>query len=512
MSSTNAKALNAMKQKIRKNNKLYVDLIAKFRENYNSEDEKFEGVSNSNKLEILFGAVSAQIDVNPSLNGHMPINVWKKCVNNILIILDILEQYPNIAMGESVEPEENESIKGANFWGTIWVWGNLVAYHERIDAELFKSLQCIVPHTKENSEIEGDEELQVVKDNSSLPAFVVTPKLVARKPTFPENYRELMDMLVSLIYKYGDEQTKVRAILCDIYHHVIMDEFSTSRDLLLMSHLQDRVQKMVISTQILFNRAMAQLGLCAFRVGLVTKAHPCLSELYAGGRVKELLAQGVSQSRYHEKTSEQIKTYKILSVYCLAITNVMVRFINFERTNLPEEILIFNLAEKKKNFSDIFVDVEMSDTEVQVNIKFCLVTTLGSHLLTLVPVGLCLKKIRWGSEICNEVRIRLFGDPMKALPPLGKLTLEEVVSFLWKGTRPDPSGSDDLLRKLRKSLLRLRDEVQNLQCSYKCRHNAAANLICIYTYTKCFFRVWLNTMLLLQTKDSEYDEFISVAA
>lgn len=310
------------------------------------------------EVQVLAHLVSSLFDLNPSMASHMKVSQWKTCTQYMLQMLSILIDNPDIKLEDDAEvvpertkePEPGEEVK---------VWCSLVAFVERLDDELFKSLQVIDPHTHEyldrlkdepyflalaqrvlgylsrtqdfkglprvalrlvehyyykadnvydamrrltlqkqdedvaNSEQEDEDEGTEEDDDADVQTLKVPSDFVME-----ENAHAALQNLVSIIFKHGDERAKARAMLCSIFHKCIHDDFYTARDWMLMSHLQDNVQLMDISTQILYNRTISQMGLCAFRAGLIPEAHSCVGELYSSGRVKELLAQGMTMSRW----------------------------------------------------------------------------------------------------------------------------------------------------------------------------------------------------------------------
>ena len=132
----------------------------------------------------------------------------------------------------------------------------------------------------------------------------------ATSPAENTDYSALVGKLCTYIYKHGTDQAKKRSTICHVYHHALHDRFIEARDLLLMSHIQEVIYDVDdITTMIMFNRMMVQLGMCAFREGRIWEAHQCLTEI-CSSRARELLAQGMSMGRYSDKTPEQEKAEK----------------------------------------------------------------------------------------------------------------------------------------------------------------------------------------------------------
>jgi translation initiation factor 3 subunit C len=133
--------------------------------------------------------------------------------------------------------------------------------------------------------------------------------------TYPKTAEEqvsenIVSSLCIGLYKTSIDRVRTRALLCHIYHVALHDQYEDARDMMLMSHLQDTISQTDVQTQILFNRAMVQIGLCAFRCGLFVEAHVCLQDISSCGKTRELLAQGASVQKFGEKTPEQEKLEK----------------------------------------------------------------------------------------------------------------------------------------------------------------------------------------------------------
>ena len=131
-----------------------------------------------------------------------------------------------------------------------------------------------------------------------------TPRSLASSPS------DLVETLCRYLYLHSDGIVRARTMLCQCYWMALHDEYYKARDNLLMSHLSETIGSFDVSTQILYNRALVQIGMAAFRLGHIYDAQTTLQEICGSNRQKELLAQGVQMQRYSAVSPEQERLEK----------------------------------------------------------------------------------------------------------------------------------------------------------------------------------------------------------
>jgi len=310
------------------------------------------------KIRVLMTLVSARFDLGAGAATSMPLEHWKAAEKDLGTLLQILEVSKDHIVIEGAEEWEDDD-KGPvleNGQKYIKIPGSIVSYIERLDDELTRSLQAIDPHTSEYIErltdegtlynvifqgllyyeaLQKDASLEVPQESLNRiiqrrldhvyykPAQVVkileenswkqVPSTLDSKITPRGESGEaiqLINTLCSYLFENSEGIIRARAMLCQIYFLALHDEYYKARDMMLTSHLQENIANFDVTSQILYNRTLVQVGLCAFRKGLVYDAQNTLQEICGSGRQKELLAQGVMIQRFHQTTPEQERLEK----------------------------------------------------------------------------------------------------------------------------------------------------------------------------------------------------------
>ncbi|ORX71172.1 hypothetical protein DL89DRAFT_221993 [Linderina pennispora] len=296
------------------------------------------------QVKVLMAMVSARFDAAPVVSGYMSIPAWAKAQEHLNQLLEVLEANPQIRVFETAELQDEESDMGYK-GEPIELRGSIIAFVDRLDDEFTKSLQNIDPHTTDYVDRMRDdvplyttivraqlyferasvmdsqcrivlrrlEHLYYRTDQVNARVEAVTlealPKGINESKILPSavvsDMADGTHMLCAFLYQNAEPLLRTRAMLMHIFNHALHKRYYVARDLLLMSHLQENVQQADVNTQVLYNRALAQLGMAAFRIGKIQEAFQHTQELISSGRQRELLAQGMSQQRMQQLSPEQ---------------------------------------------------------------------------------------------------------------------------------------------------------------------------------------------------------------
>jgi translation initiation factor 3 subunit C len=306
------------------------------------------------RIRVLLTIISTRFDVTTtSVQAYMSQESWRAAEREFSSLLQTLEDEPQYMVTEVADEWEDDEKQPGPAAGEIFkIPGNIVSLMERLDDELTRSLQQTDPHTAEYIERLGDEQLLYTDIVRSLIYIETINKKLEKSENRQDNINRtiirrlehiyfkpiqvvkileekswaalptslnsaltprgeftevapLVQTLCNHLFENSEGIIRARAMLCEIYFLALQDNYYRARDLALMSHLTENISSFDVSTQILFNRTLVQIGLCAFRAGLCYEAQGVLQEICGSGRQKELLAQGVIMQRYSTVTPEQ---------------------------------------------------------------------------------------------------------------------------------------------------------------------------------------------------------------
>ncbi len=308
-------------------------------------------------MHVLVALVSASFEASMShTTGYYSYDVWAAIVGDLSLLVGRMAALAEEE--QTATPAATDSDDTAGLPTIESIRGALLSYLNRIDDEFVRALQNVEAHTQEYADF--------VLDEPRLLLLLERGRRLLRGAHIPASTRSLLARQIEHLYyktegaieasfggssEYGrlfggaaaaadddaslplvtllcrtlyqeaaaaaaeggegraaDERLCIRALLYHIYYLAAHDKYERAYDLFAVSKVQERLASLDVANQILYNRAVVQLGLAAFRGGNFRETYFALQEICSSGRPKELLAQGFAFSKYGQHGADEVSS------------------------------------------------------------------------------------------------------------------------------------------------------------------------------------------------------------
>ena len=367
-------------------------------------------------LRLSFRILSAIFDLKPSpVNTSGQTRKWELSLKYIREVLDQLLQHPEIRLyytytEAEADPGEEE----------VLVIGDPLMWVERLNAQLFHLLQ----NTDHNSylyveRLRDDAVLFVIFGllDEFLKSIQATPDSFVRltvlrlehlyyktaallKATYykeeGQDPSQIVSSLAEFVFENDSKELYTKAVIFLVYYLAINDNWTRAQRIMLTHRVQDTIQHYSKEVQILYNRVLTQLGICAFRHGYLDIAHDILLDLISNSRLKEHLAQGFNP-RSLDSEQEPVAMKFILPYHlhisvelieCVYMTAAMIREVPYMASK--------ELETKKRLISRLFHN-QLKNREKQL-----IVGPPDSSRDYVIAAAYKMREGRW-KECCNLV-------------------------------------------------------------------------------------------------------------
>ena len=282
------------------------------------------------KIEILMLLVATYFAcAKNSPNGFFERNTWIKTSSIISELLVDLQSH-NIDMKKQKPEVKKDDDDGADLdtflsIGDAQILPGIVNFIDKLDQQLFKAFQVLSNTSIEYLQRLRDECILIKMCDSVIDylrkhddkqkiahiGLIKLDHIYYKHDSIYEKTKEALkgkaDKLKDLYFIEGasadvvndlvvqvittcDRKMKIKATLLQVYHLSIHNKFYEAKDLLMKARLSHIITKQQISNQILYNRAIVQIGLSAFRLGLFDECNQILVDVCQSPKLKESLA------------------------------------------------------------------------------------------------------------------------------------------------------------------------------------------------------------------------------